>query len=280
MSKCRGGVPEARSPTKEWAACEKRVQLPVAQIDLRKSSVSGASPRSTRATLHTLTVYRRCTWIRRLLCSRRRRVARTRLQRLMTMAGSIAVVPYDEAWIGRFDALKARVNSAMGALARRIEHVGSTAVPGLPAKPVIDIDVVIEREDQLEEVIKRLAAIGYRFRGDLGITGRYAFRSPAGSPDHHLYVCGEDSVALHRHLALRDYLRRHPEEAAAYGKLKQRLAQEHPFDRSAYTDGKTRWIEKALQHALPKIGGVPVCGGRPGTSSTSGPHCGSSRRSR
>ena len=148
-----------------------------------------------------------------------------------------------------FKRLKARVEGALGALGSRIEHVGSTSVPGLPAKPIIDMDVVIESADQLEDVEARLAEIGYQPRGDLGVTGRYAFESPAGLRDHHLYVCAGDNAELHRHLAFRDYLRRHPEEAAAYGLLKQSLAQAHPFDREAYTEGKTHWIKRALQLA-------------------------------
>lgn len=165
------------------------------------------------------------------------------------MAGPLAIVPYSEAWPAAFQALRARVEPALGALCRQIEHVGSTSVPGLPAKPVIDIDVVIASDDQLGDVFGRLAAIGYEYEGDKGVPGRYAFGSPPGLPDHHLYVCAEDNPELHRHLLFRDYLRRHPEEAAAYGKLKRRLAKENPADRAAYGEGKTRWIERALGRA-------------------------------
>lgn len=165
------------------------------------------------------------------------------------MAGPLAIVPYSKAWPATFQALRARVEPALGALCRQIEHVGSTAVPGLPAKPVIDIDVTIVSDDQLRDVIERLAAIGYEYEGDKGVPGRYAFGSPPGLPDHHLYVCAEDNPELHRHLLFRDYLRRHPEEAAAYGELKQRLAKENPADRDVYTDGKTDWIERALRLA-------------------------------
>ena len=130
---------------------------------------------------------------------------------------------------------------------RPIEHIGSTSVPGVPAKPII----VIEGDDQLDEVIERLTAIGYVFEGDKEVPGRFAFGAPPGSPDHHLYVCAEGSPELHRYLLfrVRDYLRRHPEEAAAYGKLKQQLARENPVDRVAYTDGKSDWIEQALELA-------------------------------
>ena len=165
------------------------------------------------------------------------------------MAKPVAVVPYSEEWPATFEALKARAERALGALRLRIEHVGSTSVPGLPAKPIIDIDAVIEGDDQLDDAIARLAAVGYAFQGDKGVPGRYAFRSSPGLPDHHLYVCAEDNPELHRHLALRDYLRRHPEDAAAYGELKQQLAQRDPTDRAAYTDRKTSWIERALRLA-------------------------------
>ena len=105
-----------------------------------------------------------------------------RLTKLRNMAGPFEVVQYSERWPKTFQALKARLEPALGALCRRIEHVGSTSVPGLPAKPVIDIDVVIEEDDQLEDVIERLAAIGYAFEGDQGVPGRYAFTSPPGCP--------------------------------------------------------------------------------------------------
>lgn len=174
----------------------------------------------------------------------------------------IAVVPYRDAWATTFESLKVRVQGALGPLAFGIEHVGSTSIPGLSAKPIIDMDVVIESEGRLEEVASRLATIGYEPRGDLGVTGRYAFTSPVGLPDHHLYVCVQDNAELHRHLALRDYLRRHPREAATYGRLKRSLAQSHPFDRDAYTEGKTCWIERALKLAREEKATCPPTTGR------------------
>lgn len=171
------------------------------------------------------------------------------MTRPQAIADPIAVVPYSDEWPTTFETLRAFVTNALGGAGRRVEHVGSTSVPGLPAKPIIDIDVVIEGDDQLDEVIERLTAVGYVFQGDKGVTGRYAFGSPRGSPDHHLYVCAEGSRELRRHLLFRDYLRRHREEAAAYGRLKQELARQNPADRIAYTDGKSEWIERALRRA-------------------------------
>jgi GrpB-like predicted nucleotidyltransferase (UPF0157 family) len=100
----------------------------------------------------------------------------------------------------------------LGRLAVRIEHVGSTSVAGLAAKPTIDIDVVIRSRGDLPAAIGRLAAIGYVHRGEIrnGPQGCDAFHRPHGSAVHHLYVCPEENEAFRRHIALRDYLRVHP----------------------------------------------------------------------
>ncbi len=169
------------------------------------------------------------------------------------MPDPVVIVPYSDEWPATFETLKARVEDALGAPLRRIEHVGSTSVPGLPAKPIIDIDVVIGRDDQLDEVIEGLAAIGYAFEGDKGVNGRYAFKPPSDSPEHHLYVCAEGSPELRRHILFRDYLRRHPEAAAAYGRLKHRLASRNPLDRVWYSDAKSDWIERALRLARQEV---------------------------
>jgi len=88
-----------------------------------------------------------------------------------------------------------------------IEHVGSTAVPGMAAKPVIDMDVVIASRTNLPSIVSRLGSLGYQHRGDLGIADREAFLAPRNQPAHHLYLCVENSLALKNHLAVRDYLR-------------------------------------------------------------------------
>ena len=95
--------------------------------------------------------------------------------------------------------------------------------------------------------IARLQPLGYVREGDLGIPGREAFRAPPGTPSHHLYVCAQDSIALQRHLRLRDYLRTHPGAAAAYADLKRELAVRFRDDRDGYTEAKIEFIEAALQ---------------------------------
>lgn len=158
---------------------------------------------------------------------------------------TILVLPYDAKWKQAFQDIKKEVEEALGTLALSIEHVGSTSVEGLSAKPIVDIDVVINPKD-LEAVIKRLAAIGYNHEGNLGIEGREAFGYSGKEHlmEHHLYVCPKDSRELKRHLALRDYLRKHREAAEAYGRVKREAAELFPHDIDAYINHKTPVIEK------------------------------------
>jgi GrpB-like predicted nucleotidyltransferase (UPF0157 family) len=138
----------------------------------------------------------------------------------------IEVVPYDPAWPARFEQLRALLAPALGEVAVAIEHVGSTSVPGLAAKPVIDIDVVVASPADVPEAIVRLGTLGYRHLGDLGIAGREAFRRPPGLPAHNLYVCPQGIESLRNHLTVRDHLRAHPAARDAYAALKTRLAGE------------------------------------------------------
>lgn len=162
------------------------------------------------------------------------------------MPEPIVIVAYDPSWPTLFEALRAPIAAALGEVALAIEHVGSTAVPGLAAKPIVDLDVVVASASDLPPVIERLAALGYRHEGDLGIPGREAFKPPAGSPPHHLYVCPADGPALHQHLLLRDALRTHPEERAAYQAVKEAAAIRFRDDRAAYTEAKTEVIQAIL----------------------------------
>ena len=151
----------------------------------------------------------------------------------------IIVLDYDPNWAKEFEALKAVLANCLGSLPISIEHVGSTSVPGLSAKPIIDLDIIIEDDDRiLAEVIQKLATLGYPHRGDLGVPGREAFKwlgseFPKGSSGrswmkHHLYVCRKGSPSLENHLNLRNYLRAHPEKVREYSELKKALAQQFP----------------------------------------------------
>jgi GrpB-like predicted nucleotidyltransferase (UPF0157 family) len=160
---------------------------------------------------------------------------------------SITVVDYDPAWPTQFEILRSIILSAVGDIAIAVEHVGSTSVPGLAAKPIIDIDVVVASAADVSVAIERLAAIGYEHRGNLGVEGREAFESPPEPPQRHLYVCVQGGTALRNHLALRDYLRNNSNSTAKYGRLKKQLAALFPTDIDNYIDGKTDFVLAALR---------------------------------
>ncbi len=128
-----------------------------------------------------------------------------------------------------------------------IEHVGSTAVAGLAAKPVVDISVVVPTAASVPTGIARLADLGYVHRGNLGVEDREAFFAPASLPPHHLYLCPANSLALRNHLAVRDYLRTHGEAAGEHGSLKKQLAERFAHDIVGYVDGKTDTILAILR---------------------------------
>ena len=157
----------------------------------------------------------------------------------------VVVVPYDERWERDFRQIENEIRSALGDLALRIEHVGSTSVRGLSAKPIIDLDVVIRDGSVFEAAASALREIGYRHEGDLGIAGReaFAYEGKEHLREHHLYVCPQDSPELRRHVAFREYLRSHPEEAREYGRVKEEAAALWPYDIEQYAGHKSRYIE-------------------------------------
>jgi len=164
---------------------------------------------------------------------------------------AVRVVEYDANWPLRFQALEARVHSVLGARVARVEHIGSTSVPGLAAKPILDVDVVVRTAADLEPSIRLLEKAGYLHEGDLGVPGREALRCPAGSERHHLYLLVEGSRELQRHVAFREALRASRVLCEEYASLKCALAQRFRDDRRAYTSGKTDFIEATLKRLLP-----------------------------
>jgi GrpB-like predicted nucleotidyltransferase (UPF0157 family) len=163
------------------------------------------------------------------------------------MSDEIVIVEYDPAWPSEFERLRDRAQAALGNIAVAIEHVGSTAVPGLPAKDLIDMVVVVESDDDVGEAITHLESIGYRARGNLGVEGRDAFWWPDGEKRHHLYVSPTTSAELQAQVAFRDRLLSDPGVAREYVELKRVLAARHRDDRLAYTDAKADFIEATLQ---------------------------------
>ncbi len=164
------------------------------------------------------------------------------------------VVTYDPGWPGLFRELRDRIDTALADVAHMTEHVGSTAVPGLDAKPIIDLDVVVPDEAVVAPAIQALGAAGWRHQGDLGIEGREAFAPPADAVYHHLYVVVAGSQPHRDHVDLRDFLCAHPGQAAMYGELKHYLARLLATDRLAYGEGKAEMIAEFLRQARTRPG--------------------------
>ena len=158
----------------------------------------------------------------------------------------VAVVPYDAAWEAAFEAIKREIEAAIGDLILDIEHVGSTAVQGLSAKPCIDLDIVIKDYTVFAQLADRLAAIGYIHEGDLGIKDREAFKysDKPHLQTHHLYVCPENSEELYRHIKFRDFLRSNAEAVQKYSAVKEKAARLFPDDIDKYIGYKSPCIEE------------------------------------
>lgn len=161
------------------------------------------------------------------------------------MEAPAVVVDYDSAWPDDFAAIRDYLAPALPPWAR-VEHVGSTSVPGLAAKPIIDVDVVLASERDMAAAIDVLQTLGYEHQGNGGIEGREAFSVLPGLPYHHVYAVIAGSKPHRDHLDLRDYLRTHPAEAQRYAAQKRRVAHLLTTDREAYVGGKSQLVEHLL----------------------------------
>lgn len=166
------------------------------------------------------------------------------------MPRPVLVVPYDPDWPEHFAAERERLAAAFAEVAAAIHHVGSTSVPGLSAKPVVDVLVEGVTLDALDAAAPRVEAIGYVARGEYGIEGRrYFVGTPEGRPRFHVHAFERGHWRAERHLRLRDFLRAHPADAGRYGALKARLAVEHAGDRAAYQEAKAGFVEELQERA-------------------------------
>ena len=164
---------------------------------------------------------------------------------------AVRIVAHDPAWAGAAAAEIGRIGVAAGEAAVRIEHVGSTAVPGLAAKPIVDLQLAVTEVGRRGLYVEQLEGIGYLFVPDPDSPDFHFFAKPAARPrSFHLHVCAAGSEDERRHLAVRDYLRAHPEEAARYEALKRELAERHPADRLGYIQGKEEFVVALERRAL------------------------------
>lgn len=171
----------------------------------------------------------------------------------------LVITYYQPKWVEDFKAIETALRPALLGENTYPEHVGSTAIPGMMAKPIIDIDLVFQHPAKFKEIKKALLTLGYRHKGDQGIPGREVFKRARGEAHpvlddihHHLYVCQADSIELARHLLFRDYLRKNAEARHEYIQLKCRLALRAGGKRRKYAELKELKARKFVEQCLAK----------------------------
>ena len=172
------------------------------------------------------------------------------------MSRIIEVVDYDPVWIAAFEKEAALLNAVFGQRVVEVHHIGSTAVPNLDAKPIIDILVVLDNTDDINSFDRAMEDIGYRVRGECldapipGTPGRFYFtKETNGVRSHHVHVYAKGHADIFDKLAFRDYLRAHKDTATIYGELKLRIAAEHRFDNIGYMTAKDGFVKSTLIEA-------------------------------
>jgi GrpB-like predicted nucleotidyltransferase (UPF0157 family) len=175
----------------------------------------------------------------------------------------VRVVSYDPAWSRQFQEEAQRLRAALGREVIYIHHIGSTAVPGLAAKPIIDILPVVRDIRAVDGLNSNMEALGYEPMGEFGLPGRRYFRKGVERRarhvrTHHVHAYAAGNPEIDRHLAFRDYLRAHPDVAGRYAALKQELALRFPYDIAAYMDGKDAFVKDTERTALAWWRRVPV----------------------
>lgn len=164
---------------------------------------------------------------------------------------AVRIVDYDRAWPVTAEQELRAIKDALGDVAVGFEHVGSTAVPGLAAKPIVDLQLSVTAMEPRERYVAPLQRLGYLFAPAPESPDYHFFAKPPERPrTHHLHVCQTGSEHELRHVAVRDFLRRHPDEAAAYAALKRAVVARHPQDRLAYIDGKDAYVTALEQRAV------------------------------
>lgn len=164
----------------------------------------------------------------------------------------VRIEAYDPRWPSMFEEDKGKILEAVGEHVAAVEHIGSTSVPGLAAKPIIDVMVAVRRLADAPACVGPLAAIGYEYVPEHEAVmpeRRFFRRGPRGAGTHHLHMVEWSSEFWEAHLLFRDYLRAHAGAAARYEKLKRELAAAHGSDRGAYTEAKTDFIESTVERA-------------------------------
>ena len=167
------------------------------------------------------------------------------------MPQHVRVVAYDPRWATLYKEEAEKVREILDGNFYAIHHIGSTSVPGLMAKPIIDIMLVVKKIERVEDVYPQFERLGYECMGEFGIPGRRYFRKGGEERTHQVHLFEQSNQAdIVRHLAVRDYLRTHGEVARRYGALKSVLAKEYPYDIDGYCDGKDAFVKQLERDAL------------------------------
>lgn len=169
----------------------------------------------------------------------------------MVLTRKVEVIPYQNDWPQRYAEEAAALREVLGIHVISIHHFGSTAVPGLHAKPVIDILVIIDEITAVDALTPQLRCLGYNAVGEYGIPGRrFFYKGTTDFRTHHIHIYGAGNPQIMRHLIFRDYLRTHPSPARAYASLKENLARQYSEDMDGYIAGKNTFILKHEKKAL------------------------------
>jgi GrpB-like predicted nucleotidyltransferase (UPF0157 family) len=154
----------------------------------------------------------------------------------------VEVTTYNPQWVAMFEEEANKLREIFGSEIIEIHHIGSTSVPGLKAKPIIDIMPVVRDINRIDEFNAAMIAIGYEPKGENGISGRRYFQKGGDNRTHHVHIYESGNPEIERHLAFRDYLREHQEVAKTYGDLKEKLAKQFPYDIESYIKGKEQLV--------------------------------------
>ena len=169
----------------------------------------------------------------------------------------VELKPHDPEWADAAEREAGRLGAVLGHVLVRVHHIGSTSIPGLVAKPILDLIPVVRSIEDLDRTQDRLKALGYQWWGEFGLPGRRycsLVDEVSGKRLVQLHCYADGSPEIMRHLAFRDYLKANPELVAAYEAVKRRCAEAHPDSSHAYGDCKGEWIRRVEAEALAALG--------------------------
>lgn len=173
------------------------------------------------------------------------------------MPQHITVLNYDPEWPLKYERERKAIAEILDGNSISIYHIGSTSVPGLAAKPIIDMMAVVRSLEKVDDARGKFSELGYEYLGEFGIAGRRYFRKGGDERTHQIHIFqADDWNNIERHLAFRDYMRTHEKERAEYAKIKTALAQRFPYDIDGYCDGKDAFVREMEKRALLEYDGT------------------------